>query len=187
MNPKTASFAERLVAFAVVEGIFFSGSFCSIFWLKSLGLMVSGLGKSNEFISRDENLHCEFAILLYSHLQNKLTKDRIHEIFQEAVEIEIEFITESIPCKLVGMSSSLMSRYIKHVANFWMNKLTTAPHGRRCPKLYTVKNPFSFMDMIGIDGKNNFFEMRTTEYQKADLTKITKDPTSTFQNLDDNF
>ena len=129
---------------------------------------------------------CEFAILLYSHLQNKLTKERIHEIFREAVEIETQFITESIPCKLIGMNSSLMTRYIKHIASFWMHKLTTSPHNRKCPKLYQVKNPFDFMDMIGIDGKTNFFEQRTTEYKKNTVAPTVKNA-DTFKNLDDNF
>jgi len=185
MDSSKASFAERIVAFAVVEGVFFSGSFCAIFWLKSMGIMVSGLGKSNELIARDENLHCNFAILLYNYLQNKLTKERIHEIFKEAVEIESQFITESIPCKLIGMNSGLMIRYIKYVANFWMNQMITSS-GRKCPKLYTVKNPFSFMDMNGLDGKTNFFEQRTTEYQRASSVNESKSA-ETFMNLNDDF
>jgi len=186
MDPTKASFAERIVAFAVVEGVFFSGSFCSIFWLKSRGIMVSGLGKSNELIARDESLHCAFAILLYNYLQNKLTKERIHEIFKEAVEIETQFINESIPCKLIGMNNILMTRYIKFVANFWMHQLITTS-GRKCPKLYTSKNPFPFMDMIGMDGKTNFFEQRVTEYKRA--TSILKPVKSeeTFLNLNDDF
>jgi len=184
MDSTKATFAERLVAFAVVEGVFFSGSFCSIFWLKSRGVMVSGLGKSNELIARDENLHCSFAIQLYNYLNNKLTKERIHEIFKEAVEIETQFITESIPCKMIGMNATLMSRYVKFVANFWMTQLTSST-GRKCPKLYTVKNPFDFMNMMSIDGKTNFFEQRTTEYIKGNNSVAsTKE---TFLNLDDNF
>ncbi len=173
MNPENASFAERLVAFAVVEGVFFSGSFCSIFWLKSRHLMVSGLGKSNELIARDEGLHCQFAIQLYSKLNKKLPKDRIHQIFKEAVEIEIEFITESIPCKMIGMNSGLMTRYIKYVANFWMNKLRSET-GHKCPKLYKAKNPFPFMDLNGMDGKTNFFEQRVTEYARSSSTSTNK-------------
>jgi len=184
MDPNKATFAERLVAFAVVEGVFFSGSFCAIFWLKSRGIMVSGLGKSNELIARDESLHCNFAILLYNYLNNKLTKERIHEIFKEAVEIESEFITESIPCKLIGMNSSLMTRYIKFVSNGWMVQMTTSS-GRKCPKLYTVKNPFQFMDMIGVDSKTNFFEQRVTEYAKDNRSSA--NDAHTFLNLDDNF
>lgn len=167
MDPNTSSFAQRIVAFAVVEGVFFSGSFCAIFWLKSRGIMVSGLGKSNELIARDEHLHCNFAILIYNYLKNKLPKEVIHSIFKEAVEIESEFITESIPCKLIGMNSNLMIKYIKFVANYWMSQFTTDTD-KKCPKLYrNITNPFPFMDMISIDGKTNFFEQRTTEYKRA--------------------
>jgi ribonucleoside-diphosphate reductase beta chain len=185
MDENKASFAERLIAFAAVEGIFFSGSFCSIFWLKSRGIMVSGLGKSNELIARDENLHCSFAILLYNKLTNKLSKERIWEIIKEAVDIECEFITESIPCKLIGMNSSLMIRYIKFISNFWMHQMITST-GRKCPELYKVKNPFSFMDMNGVDGKTNFFEQRTTEYSRAKKQDSVKNA-QTFLNLDGNF
>jgi ribonucleoside-diphosphate reductase beta chain len=171
MNASTATFAERLVAFSVVEGVFFSGSFCVIFWLKSRGIMISGLGKSNELIARDENLHCRFAITLYSYIENKLSKERIHEIFKEAVEIESNFITESIPCKLLGMNSSSMIRYIKFVANYWMTQLKT-DKGKKCPPAYNVTNPFSFMDMNGLDAKNNFFESVTTEYRKKPDAKL---------------
>jgi ribonucleoside-diphosphate reductase beta chain len=184
MNPNTASFAERLVAFAIVEGIFFCGSFCAIFWLKSRGIMVSGLGKSNEYIARDESLHCNFGIMLYNNLENKLDKDRIHEMAKEAVEIETQFITESIPCKLVGMNSHLMSRYIKFVANFWITQLITNK-GRKCPKLFQkADNPFQFMDLNGLDGKTNFFEQKTTEYKRANT--ITKS-SDTYSKLDDDF
>lgn len=189
MNPKTATFAERLVAFAVVEGVFFSGSFCAIFWLKSRGIMVSGLGKSNELIARDEGLHCKFAIILYKHLNNKLTKKRIHEIFDEAVKIETEFITESIPCNMLGMNSKEMILYIKFVANFWMSKLRTSS-GRKCSKLYkkngvNIKNPFPFMDLNGMDGKTNFFEQRVTEYRRA--TSVVSKSSDTFSKLGDDF
>lgn len=184
MDPAKATFAERLVAFAVVEGVFFSGSFCAIFWLKSRGIMVSGLGKSNELISRDEGLHCNFAILLYNQLNNKLTKERIWDIFKEAVEIESQFITESIPCKLIGMNNVLMIRHIKHVSNYWMHQIISSS-GRKCPKLYSVKNPFPFMDMIGVDNKTNFFEQITTEYSR-DNSSIGQN-SQTFLNLDDNF
>jgi ribonucleotide reductase beta subunit family protein with ferritin-like domain len=164
-------FAERLVAFAVVEGLFFSGSFCAIFWLKSRGVMISGLGKSNELIARDENLHCSFAIMLYAELQNKLTTERIHEIFREAVDIEIEFITQSIKCDLVGMNSRDMITYIKYVANFWLTQLNTAT-GKKCARLYQkVKNPFPFMDRNNLENKTNFFEQRTTEYQRCTFKK----------------
>lgn len=176
MDPEKATFAERLVAFAVIEGVFFSGSFCAIFWLKSRGIMVSGLGKSNEFISRDENMHCAFAIMLYNKLNNKLTKDRIWKIFREAVEIESQFITEAIPCKLIGMNSTLMIRYIKYVANYWMRQFITS-NKRTCPELYNVSNPFMFMKMLSMDGKTNFFEQVTTEYKKS--TRATIDEIST--------
>lgn len=182
LDTKNGSFAERLVAFAVVEGIFFSGSFCAIFWLKSRNLMVSGLGKSNEFIARDEGLHCLHAILLYEKLVNKLSKTKIHEIFNEAVDIEIEFITKALPCALIGMNNVLMSKYIKYVANYWMTKLTTSK-GIKCVPLYKIdKNPFDFMDLNGLDGKTNFFEQRVTEYKKESLIGLDH-----FNNISDDF
>lgn len=154
------SFAERLVAFAAVEGIFFSGSFCSIFWLKKRGLM-PGLSFSNELISRDEGLHCDFACLLYNnHLIHKLPKEQVREIIAEAVEIEKEFILEALPVKLIGMNSDLMSQYIEFVADRLLTELGNE-------KIYNVSNPFDFMDMISIQGKTNFFEKRVGEYQKA--------------------
>ncbi|MCE2712341.1 MAG: ribonucleotide-diphosphate reductase subunit beta [Cryomorphaceae bacterium] len=154
------SFAERLVAFAAVEGIFFSGSFCSIFWLKKRGLM-PGLSFSNELISRDEGLHCDFACLLYNkHLNNKLSKDQVRDIIAEAVEIEKEFILEALPVKLIGMNSELMSQYIEFVADRLLVELGNE-------KIFNVSNPFDFMDMISIEGKTNFFEKRVGEYQKA--------------------
>jgi len=154
------SFAERLVAFAVVEGIFFSGSFCAIFWLKNRGIMVKALGKSNELIARDEGLHTDFAVLLYSHLNNKLTQEKIQEIITEAVEIETNFICESLPCRLVGMNSVLMEQYIKFVADRLVMQLGYT-------KIYNAQNPFAFMDNMNLDGKTNFFEQRVTEYQIA--------------------
>jgi ribonucleotide reductase beta subunit family protein with ferritin-like domain len=160
MDQKTATFAERLVAFVVVEGVFFSGAFCAIFWLKNRGLMTKALGSSNELIARDEGLHCRFGVALYKHLEGKLSQDKINEIFKEAVEIEKEFITESLPCKLIGMNSTLMTQYIKFIADYWISKL-----GYK--KIYKTKNPFAFMDMNNIDGKTNFFEKRVTEYQKS--------------------
>lgn len=184
MNPEKATFAERLVAFAVIEGVFFSGSFCSIFWLKSRGLMVSGLGKSNEFISRDENMHCAFAIMLYNKLSNKLSKERIWEIFREAVEIETRFINEAIPCKLIGMNSTLMTRYIKYVANYWMKQFLTNKK-RYCTEMYTATNPFAFMKMLSIDGKTNFFEQVTTEYKKSGLISPLE-RSSTFSQINNN-
>lgn len=154
------SFAERLIAFAAVEGIFFSGSFCSIFWLKKRGLM-PGLSFSNELISRDEGLHCDFACLLYNnHLNNKLPKEKVREIILDAVEIEKEFILDALPVKLIGMNSDLMSQYIEFVADRLLVEL-------ECEKEFNVTNPFDFMDMISIQGKTNFFEKRVAEYQKA--------------------
>lgn len=154
------SFAERLVAFAAVEGIFFSGSFCSIFWLKKRGLM-PGLSFSNELISRDEGLHCDFACLLYNnHLVNKLSKDQVREIIMDAVEIEKEFVTDAIPVKLIGMNSDLMQQYIEFVADRLLVELGNE-------RVYNTSNPFDFMEMISIQGKTNFFEKRVGEYQKA--------------------
>lgn len=154
------SYAERLIAFAAVEGIFFSGSFCSIFWLKKRGLM-PGLSFSNELISRDEGLHCDFACMLYNnHLVNKLSKETVTKIITDAVEIEKEFITDAIPVKLIGMNSDLMKQYIEFVADRLLGEL-------ECDKVYNTTNPFDFMDMISIQGKTNFFEKRVAEYQKA--------------------
>jgi ribonucleoside-diphosphate reductase beta chain len=157
---KNGSFAERLVAFAAVEGIFFSGSFCSIFWLKKRGLM-PGLTFSNELISRDEGMHCDFACLLYNnHIQNKLPKERVREIIEQAVAIEREFITDALPVRLIGMNSDLMSQYIEFVADRLLNELGNE-------KIYNSTNPFDFMDLISVEGKTNFFEKRVAEYQKA--------------------
>lgn len=160
-----SSFATRLVAFACVEGIFFSGAFCSIYWLKKRGLM-PGLTFSNELISRDEALHCEFAVLLYNKLQKKIDKARIHEIIREAVEIETEFICEALPCKLIGMNSELMTQYIKFVADRLSLQL-----GYK--KIYNVTNPFDFMELISLEGKTNFFERKVADYSLAN--KITVD------------
>jgi len=153
------SFAERLVAFAAVEGIFFSGSFCSIFWLKKRGLM-PGLTFSNELISRDEGLHCDFACLLFSHLVKKLEKDVVEEIIKSAVEAEKEFVSESIPVSLIGMNSDMMIEYIEFVADRLVVALGYS-------KIYNTANPFEWMEMISIDGKTNFFERRVAEYQRA--------------------
>jgi ribonucleoside-diphosphate reductase beta chain len=154
------SFAERLVAFAAVEGIFFSGSFCSIFWLKKRGLM-PGLSFSNELISRDEGLHCDFACLLYTkHLIHKLPKEQVKQIITDAVEIEKEFVTDALPVKLIGMNADLMSQYIEFVADRLLVELGNE-------KVYNATNPFDFMEMISIQGKTNFFEKRVGEYQKA--------------------
>jgi len=153
------SFAERLVAFAAVEGIFFSGSFCSIFWLKKRGLM-PGLTFSNELISRDEGSHCEFACLLYSMLENKLSKEAATKIITDAVEIEKEFITDALPVALIGMNAKLMSQYIEFVADRWLSELGY-------DKVYNATNPFDFMEMISLQGKTNFFEKRVGDYQKS--------------------
>ena len=168
------SFAERLIAFAAVEGIFFSGSFCSIFWLKKRGLM-PGLTFSNELISRDEGLHCQFATLLHNrYITNKVSAERIQEIICSAVDIEREFITESLPVSLIGMNSRLMEQYIEFTADFWLQALG-------CQKVYNVENPFDFMDMISLQGKTNFFEKRVAEYQKV------SDKAIDFDKLDDDF
>ncbi len=154
------SFAERLIAFAAVEGIFFSGSFCSIFWLKKRGLM-PGLTFSNELISRDEGMHMDFACLLHGkHVVNKVPKERIEEIIKDAVEIEKEFVVDAIPVRLIGMNADLMSQYIEFVADRLLVELGNE-------KVYNVSNPFDFMDMINLQGKTNFFEKRVGEYQKA--------------------
>ena len=157
------SFAERLVAFAAVEGIFFSGAFCSIYWLKKRGLM-PGLTFSNELISRDEALHTEFAVLLYSKLANKLSQERIYEIITEAVEIEKEFITDALPCRLIGMNAKLMKQYIEFVADRLFVQMGYE-------KYYKTANPFSFMELISLEGKTNFFEKRVGEYALATKTK----------------
>lgn len=159
---KRSSFASRLVAFAVIEGIFFSGAFCSIYWLKKRGLM-PGLTFSNELISRDEALHTEFAVLLYSKLQKKLNKKRIYEIIKEAVEIEKEFITDAIPCRMIGMNSGLMSQYVEFVADRLCLQLGY-------DKIYNATNPFDFMELISIETKVNFFERTNAEYALANKT-----------------
>jgi ribonucleoside-diphosphate reductase beta chain len=146
------NFAQRLVAFAAVEGIFFSGSFCSIFWLKKRGLM-PGLTFSNELISRDEGLHCEFACLLYGMLQNKLPEAEVKAIIEDAVTIEKEFITEALPVDLIGMNAKLMQQYIEFVADRWLTELG-------CTKMFNAANPFDFMEMISLQGKTNFFEKK---------------------------
>lgn len=156
---QNGTFAERLVAFAAVEGIFFSGSFCSIFWLKKRGLM-PGLTFSNELISRDEGLHCEFACLLYSMLGSRLPQGQVQAIIADAVDIEKEFITQALPVDLIGMNAKLMKQYIEFVADRWLAELG-------CKKLYHTGNPFDFMEMISLQGKTNFFEKRVGDYQKA--------------------
>ena len=156
INDKRSSFATRLVAFACVEGIFFSGAFCSIYWLKKRGLM-PGLTFSNELIARDEGMHTEFAILLYTKLQRKIKKARIYEIIKDAVTIEKEFICEALPCRLIGMNSKLMRQYIEFVADRLVVQLGYE-------KIYNTANPFDFMEMISLEGKTNFFEKRVGDY-----------------------
>lgn len=158
---KEKSFAERLVAFACVEGIFFSGSFCAIFWIKKRGLM-PGLTFSNELISRDEGMHTDFAVLLYSKLENKLDKKIIYEIIKDAVEIEKEFINDSISCAMIGMNVKLMSEYIEFVADRLTYQLSY-------PKIFNTKNPFDFMQLISMENKTNFFEKRVGEYSLSSV------------------
>jgi len=172
---ESESFAERLIAFAAVEGIFFSGAFCSIFWMKKRGLL-QGLATSNEFISRDEGLHRDFACHLHNnHLVNKVPQERIMQILSEALEIEREFITESLPVNLIGMNSKLMSEYLEFVTDHLLETLN-------CPKVYNTANPFDFMDMISLEGKTNFFEKRVSEYKKAGVGEEQSD-----HNIDDAF
>jgi ribonucleoside-diphosphate reductase beta chain len=162
------SFAERLVAFAAVEGIFFSGSFCSIFWLKKRGLL-PGLAFSNELISRDEGLHCDFACLLYTkHLVNQLSKEALEKIIVDAVEIEKEFVSDAIPVKLIGMNADMMCQYIEFVADRLLQELGNS-------KIYNVENPFDFMELISLQGKTNFFEKRVGEYQKSGVMSSKED------------
>lgn len=158
-----SGFATRLIAFACVEGIFFSGAFCSIYWMKKRGLM-PGLTFSNELISRDEALHCEFAVLLYSKLMNKVKKSRVHEIIKEAVDIESEFICQALPCRLIGMNSQLMTQYIQYCADRLCVQLGY-------DKIYNVGNPFDFMELISLEGKVNFFERYNDSYALATKTK----------------
>ena len=159
INDKDADFGTRVIAFAAVEGIFFSGSFCSIFWLKKRGLM-PGLCHSNELISRDEGLHTDFAVLMYSMLQDKPSKETIIHIIKEAVDLEIEFITESLPCNLIGMNMKLMKQYVEYVADRLLLMLGIE-------KIYFVTNPFDWMELISIQGKTNFFEKRVGEYSNV--------------------
>ena len=160
IHDKRSSFATRLIAFACVEGIFFSGAFCSIYWLKKRGLM-PGLTFSNELIARDEALHTEFAVYLYNKMEKKIIKKKIQEIIQEAVTIEKEFITEALPCRLVGMNSDLMNKYIEFVADRLAIQLGIDP-------IYNAINPFDFMEMISLEQKTNFFESRVSEYSLAE-------------------
>lgn len=162
ISSKSANFGERIIAFAAVEGIFFSGSFASIFWLKKRGLM-PGLTFSNELISRDEGLHCDFAVLMFQHLVQRPSRERIIEIISDAVTIEQEFLTDALPVNLIGMNCALMSEYIEFVADRLLVELGVG-------KLYNTKNPFTFMEMISLDGKTNFFEKKVGEYQRMGVT-----------------
>jgi ribonucleoside-diphosphate reductase subunit M2 len=162
IHDNRSSFATRLIAFACVEGIFFSGAFCSIFWLKKRGLM-PGLTFSNELISRDEALHCEFAVLLYSKLQKRVAKSRVYEVIKEAVDIEKEFICDALPCKLIGMNAELMSQYIEFVADRLVVQIGY-------DKIYNTANPFQFMELISLESKVSFFERRNDAYALADKT-----------------
>jgi ribonucleoside-diphosphate reductase beta chain len=163
---KEVSFATRLIAFAIVEGIFFSGSFCAIYWLKKRGLM-PGLTFSNELISRDEGLHCEFACLLYSKIKNRLDEDIVYQIMEEAVTIEKSFINDSLPCALIGMNKEMMSQYIEFVADRLLVQLGY-------DKRWKVENPFEFMELISLRPKTNFFEKKVGEYKKSTISKTTK-------------
>ena len=163
LNAAEADFATRLVAFAVVEGIFFSGAFCSIFWLKKSGVM-PGLTTSNEFIARDEGMHTDFACLLYSKIKHKLTKAKVTKIIKEAVKIEKNFITKALPCELIGMNAVLMAQYIEFVADRLSMQLGY-------PKIFSAANPFDFMERISLEGKDNFFEKRNANYAKAGVGK----------------
>jgi ribonucleoside-diphosphate reductase beta chain len=177
---KSPSFAERLIAFAAVEGIFFSGAFCSIFWLKKRGLM-PGLATSNEFISRDEGMHRDFAIHLHNHhLVSRVPEARIKEILVEALDIEREFITESLPADLIGMNGKLMAQYLEFVTDHLLEALN-------CSKVYKVENPFDFMDMISLEGKTNFFEKRVSEYKKAGVNLNQEDAVENKFSLDADF
>lgn len=176
MDQSEAEFAERLVGFAAVEGIFFSASFCAIFWLKKRGLM-PGLTFSNELISRDEGLHCDFACLLYSKLRNKLDPARVQQIIREAVETEEEFVRDALPFSLIGINSGLMCTYVRFIADRLLHELGV-------DKIYDAENPFDWMEMISLEGKTNFFEKRVAEYAKANVTAERQERVLTF---DDDF
>tara|TARA_B100001964_G_C14191898_1_gene581469 strand:+ start:685 stop:1656 length:972 start_codon:yes stop_codon:yes gene_type:complete len=174
INDKNSSFTTRLVAFAIVEGVFFSSSFASIYWLKKRGLM-PGLTFSNELISRDEGMHTDFAVLLYSMIQNRLPQSTIHTMFKEAVEIEKEFITESIPCHMIGMNCKLMKQYIEFVTDRLITQFGY-------DKIWNSQNPFDFMELISLRAKSNFFEVRVGEYKKSGVGKTVKDISFSIEN-----
>ena len=158
-NPENASFAERLVAFAIFEGVFFSGSFAAVFYFKKKGVL-PGLCFSNTYIARDEAVHCRFACALYKHLLSKLPEETIHKMFREAIDIESEFVAEALKVNLIGMNAQLMTQYIKFVADYWMQELGYS-------RLFNVKNPFPWMNLISMQSKTNFFEQRVSDYSKA--------------------
>lgn len=168
--------AQRLIAFICIEGIFFSGSFCALFWLKNRGLM-PGLGTSNSYISRDEGQHCEFSICLYNMISDRLSDETVYSIFREAVEIEQEFVSESLPVSLIGMNCDLMKRYIEYVADRWLVLLGY-------PKLYNSTNPFNFMELVGVNTKTSFFEVNVDQYRRAGVGNDSKSREITF---DDDF
>ncbi|ARK10489.1 ribonucleoside-diphosphate reductase small subunit [Fibrivirga algicola] len=177
---ENGTFAERLIAFAAVEGIFFSGSFCSIFWLKKRGMM-PGLTFSNELISRDEGLHRDFACLLYTdHIKNQMDPEAVYQIIRDAVAIEQEFVTDALPVSLIGMNAELMKQYIEFVADHLLMSLNLN-------KVYNASNPFDFMDMISLQGKTNFFEKRVGEYQKAGVMASTKENEGSKFSLEEDF
>ena len=175
----TAQFGERVVAFAAVEGIFFSGSFAAVFWLKERGLL-PGLTFSNELISRDEGLHTDFACLIYSHLDEKLPESKVTEIITNAVTIEQKFITDSIPCRMIGMNADLMKQYIEFCADRLLGALNA-------PLIYNTANPFPWMEMISMEGKTNFFERRVSEYQKSNVKKSTSGSVQSKFSMDEDF
>lgn len=170
------SFGQRLLAFVCVEGIFFAGSFCAIYWLKNRGLM-PGLSTANEFISRDENTHTEFAIELYKLLDERVDEGIVHAIFREAVDIEKEFVTESLPVSLIGMNCTLMKEYIEYIADRWLILLGYS-------KIYNTKNPFTFMEMIGLNSKSNFFEVLNSSYLRANSGASEEERQITFDSDD---
>ena len=176
VHPAYASFAERIIAFAAVKGIFFSGSFCAIFWLKKRSLM-PGLSFSNKLISRDEGLHCEFACLLYSKLLNRLPEPRVFEIIDSAVNIEMEFVVDALPVELIGMNSTMMCNYIKFCADRLLLALGYQKH-------YYITNPFEWMETISLQGKTNFFEKRVSEYSKS---RVGVDPIDQVFSLNSSF
>jgi len=169
---KETPFSQRLIAYAIIEGIFFSGSFCAIYWLKQQNLL-PGLTMANEFIARDEGMHCEFACLLYSKIIYKLDKEIVHTMIKNAVNIEKDFIINSLPCKLIGINADLMSVYIEFIADKLCNNLGYT-------NIYNSENPFGFMENINLELKNNFFENRTTSYQKIDLSNVNSNMTDDF-------